>query len=125
MEIIDDVNELPAKIRNHLPNEVINGYIAGIKTTYKPNATIPILWLIVHKNGFVFCSTHRTRGIYKEISSIEVDSIKIVKGTQFGVSKIEFIFKNLSIDDFIVTVSPETDFEEIKQILKSNAYQVM
>lgn len=125
MGLIKDPSDLPVKISGQLPSRVIGGYIAGVKTALKPNATIPILWLILYEDGFLFCSTHRTRGIFKDISRNEIDSIKIMKSTQFGEVKIEFIFKDLRLDDFVVAMPNGTDVEEISTVLKYEKYQVL
>lgn len=125
MGLIKDPSDLPEKISGQLPGRIVDGYIGGIKTALKPNATIPILWMILYEDGFLFCSTHRTRGIFKDISRNEINSIKIRKSAQFEEVRIEYIFKDLTLDDFVVAMPNGTDVEEIRTILTYEKYQVL
>jgi len=125
MGLIKDPSDLPEKISGQLPSRVVDSYIGGVKTALKPNATIPILWMILYDDGFLFCSTHRTRGIFKDISRNEIDSIKIMKSAQFEEVKIEYIFKDLTLDNFVVAMPNGTDVEEISTILTYGKYQVL
>jgi hypothetical protein len=127
MNTTEVLSKLPDKIRNNLPVEVKNDCIEVIKTTYKPSPSIPTLWLIMYKGGFVCCSTNKNHCVYKRLSFEEIDSVRLVKGShpQFSSSQIEFIFRDLSSDDFMVTVPPDTDFKKFSGILQSNGYQVI
>ena len=125
MKIFTKVNALPQKIQCHLPKDIILNFIAGFKTTYKPNATIPILWMIVYKNGLLFCNTHKTRGIFKNIVNIEIDSIAIHSGLQFTDSNLKILFKDMNEKDFIVTLPSDINCDDIKRLLEKQGYQVL
>ncbi|WP_283788879.1 hypothetical protein QNI23_016590 [Bermanella sp. WJH001] len=125
MEIIENIEDLPAKIQANLPSDIGLAFLAGMKTTHKPNSTIPILWLIWHQDGIAFCSTHRTRGLYKSLKISEVDSIRLIKPSPFMTSKIEIILKGPSEGSFEVTISDKTNYDEVTRLFKSCGYQIL
>ncbi len=125
MSILRDPNDLPEKIRVHVSSDIAGSFVAAFKTSYKPNATIPILWIVIHKNGLLFCSSHRTRGVYKRINRSEVDSIKLTKGQHFGLYSLAVVFRALDEADLVVSLPSEIDFSEIRGILTNLHYQIL
>ena len=124
-KIIFMFSDLPEKIQKHLPYEISQNFVAGLKTLYKPNATIPILWLIVHNEGILFCNTHKTRGIFKIIDYNEINSIKIYSGTEFNPPKIRIIFLDIEREDFEFSIPIEIELENLGKILLSLDYEVI
>ncbi|NRB38343.1 MAG: hypothetical protein HRU20_07720 [Pseudomonadales bacterium] len=120
MKIYKDQTELPVKILSNLSSIKEGAFRAGIKTSFKPNSTIPILWLILHSEGVMFCCTHRTRGIYEQFLKTEVNSIKVSQRSL----RLEFLLEDITKNDFIVDMPNNTDFEELKSILILNGYEV-
>jgi hypothetical protein len=96
-----------------------------MKTTFKPNSTIPILWIIWHKYGLTFCSTHKSRGVFAQFETSIIDSVKVTKGSSFTIPKIELIFKDLSVDTFEVTISEKSNFDELIELFQSGRYQIL
>jgi hypothetical protein len=125
VEIIKELLKLPVKIQGNLPIEVSENFLAGMKSTFKPNSTIPILWVIWHMNGIVFCSTHKSRGIFKLFRNSDIDSIKLLKGSPFLLPKIEIISKDFEADNFEVTISDKTNYGELAKFLISCEYEVL
>lgn len=125
MKLLVNYHDLPEKIQRHLSRESITGFVAALKTSHKPNATIPILWLIIHNDGIIFCSTHKTRGIFKSLSYGDIDSIKINKGQQFISSKIEIIMSGLKEENIVISMPSDTDFEHLQTILETMNYQII
>lgn len=122
MKLIRIFEELPDKIKCKLSD---HDFLGALKTTFKPNSTIPILWLSLFTDKIIFCSTHRDRGIYSTYSQTDIDSIKVDAGSPFSIAKIVLILQDPSLDDIEITLSNKTDFEELKSLLKSLEYQVM
>lgn len=122
MKIVRVFEQLPDRIKSNLSN---SNFIAAIKTTFKPNSTIPILWLSLFTDKLIFCNTHRDRGIYSIYSHADIDSIKVDAGSPFSIAKIVLILQNPSLDDIEITLSDKSDFEELKSLLKSLEYQVI
>lgn len=125
MTFLVEIDQLPTKVLTHLPADVATDYIAGVKTTVKPNATIPFLWMVIHKGGILFCSTHRTRGLFKELAFDELDSIKVINGSRFNEPRVELIQKDLDVDDFVVTFPELSDLCELRQLFEKAGYQVL
>jgi len=122
MKLITIFDKLPDRIKSHVANE---NFIGAIKTTHKPNSTIPILWLVVLKEGLSLCSTHRDRGVYKTFSKLDINSIKIDKGSPFSIAKIIIILQDQSLDDLEITLSEKVNFNELRLLLDSLGYQVI
>lgn len=101
MSILTSPDGLPPKILRHVIGDIFDGFIASFKTNIKPDATIPLLWIIFHKNGLLFCNTHKTRGIYRTIKTEEIDSIRVIQ-SQLSPPTLQFIFKNLNEDDLFI-----------------------
>ena len=121
----DNFSELPEKIRVHLKGVISENFIYALKTTYKPNETIPILWLVIYQGGIVFCNTHKTRGVYKLFSYKDIDSIKIYPKTEFVDFKVEILMSGLNEDNFQFSIPSDIDIEKLKHILKKMNYQVL
>lgn len=123
MSFITLIDQLPEKIKmcileNYGTPE--SEYIFSFKTSYKPNATIPILWFVQLKDRISFCNTHKTRGVYKEIMNHSINSIRISK----SALTIEIIYESLAQDDFLITVEKTTDFDGIKQKLIEIGFEI-
>lgn len=95
--------KLPQKILVNVFDDVLSGFIGAFKTNIKPNATIPLLWMVIHKKGIRFCNSHKTRGLFRDISVDEIDSFKI-KTSSFGHTYVKIIFKDIKEDDFYVDI---------------------
>ena len=108
-----------------MPREAIEGFIAAFKTAYKPNSTIPTLWMVVTRGALFFCSTHKTRGIYVQASNAEIDSVKLNRGRYFGLRSLTVVFRDLGKEDLVVSMSTEVDFDEIESVLRSLKYQIL
>lgn len=125
MTIYTNYSDLPQKITNHFADEVLANFVAAIKTTYKPHFNIPMLWLVIHKNGLIFCNTHKTRGLFKKISLSEIDSIRINMSSHFSFPELRVLLKDLGEDDFVVTLPTGIDIEQIELYLKSQGIQIV
>lgn len=116
MSFINEIQGLPEKIKNCVLenyNSLEQAYIFSFKTSYKPNATIPILWFVQLKDRISFCNTHKTRGIYKEIMNNSINSIRLSKSAR----TIEIIHTSLDLDDFVITVDNSISLDELKEKL--------
>jgi len=125
--LISDPVELPPRIRVHLEDADVlaDGLIAAVKTAHKPNATIPILWMVIHKSGITFCCTHRTRGIFKQFHKSEVNSVRVAQASGLGPPMIELISTHLDEEDFSVPLPPGSDLSSLRDVLISERYQVL
>lgn len=113
------IKELPVKIQRAIIAANIAGFIAGFKTTFKPNATIPILWLIIHDQGMLFCSTHRTRGVFRSYRKLDIDSVRLKQGS------VELLHSDLKEEDFIFSIPHDVDIMQLSKFLKDQNYQLL
>jgi hypothetical protein len=125
MKLLFDYKDLPEKIIENLPTDIMAEFVAAIKTSYRPNAAIPTLWLVIHKGGLFFCTTHKTRGIYKNFLYREIDSIKIGKGAQLFNPSVEIIMSDINKENFIFSMDKYTNFEKLIHVFETNNYQVL
>lgn len=80
---IDQFTKLPERIQsNYLNEHLLEEFKFALKTDVKPNATIPILWLICTKTALLICNTHKTRGLYKKYRWNDISEVR--KKIHFG-----------------------------------------
>jgi hypothetical protein len=127
MTIVADPSEVPPKIRQHLLESGILAlsFVAAVKTGYKPNATIPILWMVVHRGGLVFCSTHRTRGIFRQYLASDIDSVRVTEGSGVRPSRLDVIETDPAKNEFAVPLSNTIDVRELRALLVAQNYRVL
>lgn len=124
MAIFMSPDGLPDKILRHVTGEYLATFVAAFKTNIKPNATIPILWAIIYNQGIFLCNTHATRGIYRDIKTSDIDSIKI-KTSEYTPPVIQIIFKDILIDDFYIELPKGTSLRELSSILEKLNVQIL
>lgn len=119
MLIIRSVDQLPEKIQSALQKrkKLVGNFIISFKTLFKPNATIPILWFTLLSDGIIFLNTHKTRGVYKELTVTEINSIRIRK-LSYGGNMIEIVSNNVLEKDFSIPIPREIDLNILKQSLE-------
>ena len=125
MNVFSEITDLSKKIQEKLPPEIISNFIAGFKTALKPNVTIPILWMVIYKNGIVLCSTHKARCVFKQIVANDIDSIRIHKRLQFSGVVLQILFKEISEEDFFVMLPSSINYGEIRDLLSNQGYQIL
>ena len=119
MSIISSVDQLPEKIQSALQRRKKLGgnFIISFKTLFKPNATVPILWFTLLSDGIIFLNTHKTRGVYKELTIAEINSIRI-RRLSYGENMVEIISNNVFEKDFSIPIPKEIDLNILKQSLE-------
>ena len=70
---------LPDRIRTLLANK---GYspsdcLFALRSTFRPNFALPTLWLILTQDALMLCNTHRTRGLYREFRSGDINYLHL------------------------------------------------
>jgi hypothetical protein len=73
-------------------------FVAAVKTALKPNATIPLLWLVCTSQHLLVCNTHRTRGLSKRLPWSEINEIRRL-GVIKGSISIQVIYQELDQED--------------------------
>lgn len=74
----DPYDRLPERIRTllatlgHSPDQCL----ATLKSIYKPNETIPRLWVVVVTDALLLCSTHRTRGLFRKFAPEDLNTVR-------------------------------------------------
>ena len=107
------LNRLPIKIQDTLTNsKLVDSFICSIKTSFKPNATIPILWIVISNNKFILCNTHKTRGITSVYNFDEINCIKDIKSSG-NIHSIKVIFNDLDTEDLVLPLSDKLSNDEI------------
>lgn len=86
----------------------------AFKTAFKPNATIPTIWLIATRDEVLLCSTHRTRGLWKRLSRGEISAIRHDVDL-IGSLSIRVIHCSLDEPDLILPLQKTTTPEEVQQ----------
>jgi len=124
MAILMSPDGLPDKIVRHVTGEYSVNFVAAFKTNIKPNATIPILWAIIYRQGILLCNTHATRGIYRDIKTNEIDSVKI-KTSEYTPPVLQIIFKDILADDFYIESPKGTSLQELSRILEKLSVQIL
>jgi hypothetical protein len=70
------VNELPARIVASLRAHGADvGFRYALKTAFKPNATIPIVWAVLSTDMLLLCTTHAKRGIWQKYGRQALNSV--------------------------------------------------
>lgn len=123
MQISYQFIDLPERIQNTLSqlNNVQASFKFALKTTLKPNATLPILWMVITENQIIFCNTHATRGIYKIFNRADINSFKIMPAK----SIVDIIFAQHDADNFTFTTDRKLNHEELISEIKCIGYEVI
>jgi hypothetical protein len=124
MSIVLTINELPEKIARHVTGEIASGFAGAFKTNIKPNATIPLLWLVIHKDGLLFCNTHRTRGIFQDIKREEIDSFKF-SSSSMGSNSFSILFKDLMVEDLHIELPKGVSSKAVITCLRQLNLQIL
>ena len=75
--ILNSQYDLPDRIQSVVASvEGAGQFLGAIKTSLKPNATIPLLWLAITDGYLLLCNTHRSRGLTEKIRWSEVNCIR-------------------------------------------------
>ena len=117
--IIYQTDQLPEKIQSALKKrkKLTGQFIISFKTLFKPNSTIPILWFALLSDGIIFLNTHKTRGIYKEIATAEINSVRF-RVVSAEEAMIDIVSANIVEEDFSFTISKEVDLNIVKKSLE-------
>ena len=124
--IIESISNLPDKIQSAYQNKKqLNGrFLFSFKTLYKPNATIPIIWLTLLSDGFLFLNTHKTRGNFREISLSEINCIRL-RDYSSSENLLEIVSNDIYTDDLVMEIPKEVDLADLKARLSSAGIEVM
>lgn len=117
-------DRIPKKILDHINSGIFNNFLGTFKTDIKPNATIPLLWMVFFEEGIIFCNTHKTRGLTDIIPVNEIDSIRLTKHTT-NEHTMCLIFKDLTRDDLIIKISSEINIKVLHNILTRLGVQIL
>ncbi|MFX1761443.1 hypothetical protein PWP93_02375 [Paraburkholderia sp. A1RI-2L] len=105
---------LPDKIRNNLNNRGMSeGIRAVIKTDFKPNDTIPFIWLVATDQSLLFCCTHKTRGVFKTIPWESISEVRR-NGVRDGALSIEIIYVSLDVQTDLLALPPSVSRLELE-----------
>lgn len=122
--LINNIDKLPEKIQTHIFDKCSDNFWAAFKTSIKPNATIPLLWLVFHSRGLLFCNTHKTRGIFQEISLEEIDSFKFHRDA-LNRDSFSIIFKDIYEEDLVIELPKDIAREEMITLLSNYRIQII
>lgn len=90
------LSDLPDRIVQTLRQaDLASSFLSAVKTTVKPNDTIPTLWLVSTESCLLLCSTHRTRGIFRRYQWKVLNSVR--KDGAQGSTVIEIIHNDLEL----------------------------
>lgn len=77
--IVRDFEQLPPRIKTVVlaAGARVDEFVLAMKSSYKPNATIPIIWFVVTKDRLLLCNTHKTRGLWRTLAGAAVGSLQL------------------------------------------------
>ena len=112
--IINKIYDLPEKIQSVIskinPKQEIS---CAIKTLYKPNSTIPYIWLIATKTHLLMCNTHQTRGLFKILQWSQISDIQYKQGG-LGDIVIKIIFTDIEEPDLLLQLESNISQDDVK-----------
>ena len=73
-----------------------------MKTTWKPNAAIPTLWLAITDWRLLLFSTRQDRSLFKKVPFGEIDTIRVEHG-----KVIEVLMNDVHLGDLRIPIAPE------------------
>jgi hypothetical protein len=116
---------MPARIQETLRKEGIDRtqFAGAMKTAFKPNDTIPILWIVLADAELLLCSTHRTRGIWRRLGRREIDSARTSVGA-FGGLTVLLILADAD-DDLVMPMPKNISAEAVQSFLGGHGVQVI
>lgn len=100
-------------------------FVRALKTAFKPNATIPTIWLVATTHELLFCNTHRSRFLWKRLDWANVNEVRARRDATGGVS-IVVRHSSPDVPDFELPVldtgtSGVQDFINVAMDLKAKA----
>jgi len=72
----------------------------------------------------LFCNTHKTRGLYRDIKISEIDSFKL-NISEYTPPVVQIIFKDIHESDYFIESPKGTDSKKLLDILNSLKTQVL
>ena len=117
---------MPEKIQSALKKrrKLTGQFIISFKTLFKPNSTIPILWFTLLSDGIIFLNTHKTRGVYKEITNAEINSVRF-RVASAEEAMIDIVSANILEEDFSFSISREINLTILKKSLEKTNLSIM
>jgi hypothetical protein len=113
--IVYHADQLPEKIQTAFKKrrKLTGQFVLSFKTLFKPNSTIPTLWFTLLSDGIIFLNTHKTRGVYKEITNAEINCVRF-RVVSAEESMIDIVSANILEEDFSFTLSRKIDLTILK-----------
>lgn len=91
-------------------------FVAAVKTSLKPNATIPLLWLVCTTQYLLVCNTHRTRGLFKRLLWSEINEIRRLGVMKDSIS-IQVIYQDLDQEDDLYPLDPNVSRADAEEFI--------
>ena len=112
MSLVQGIAELPERIRSSLAASGIqpDAFQSALRTAFKPNATIPIIWLVLLRDRLLLCNTHKSRGVWREYPRESFDSIRLAYST-LGKLAIEIIHPDPMEPSLSLPLPPSVELE--------------
>lgn len=112
--LIKKVFDLPERIQSVISNTNPRQEIScAIKTLYKPNSTIPYIWLVATDSHLLMCNTHQTRGLFKTLLWSQISDIQY-KQSGLGDIVIKIIFTDIEEPDLLLPLESKTSQDDVK-----------
>jgi hypothetical protein len=77
--IVRDFRKLPPRIQDVVVSSGarVDDFALAMKSSYKPNATIPIIWFVVMAERLLLCNTHRSRGLWRTLQGAGLAALEL------------------------------------------------
>jgi len=99
LNLADNLEHLPDRIRQLVEKASAGTLVLALKTTYKPNSTIPSIWLVLTSDALLLCNTHSTRGLWGRYSRTMLPSLRL------GVTSASRVYLDLHAPSGTVTLT--------------------
>lgn len=115
---MNEFKKLPKRVQTAL---VAAGYpednvLAVLRTAFKPNATIPIIWLVALRHELLLCNTHATRWVWRRYSSADLNCVR-TKLASLGAIAVEILSNDLNVDELTLPIPLGTAAEEVQNLV--------
>lgn len=117
MELKYSSCELPQRIQDQLRELGHDeNFLCAIKTEFKPNPTIPSLWVVLTKRRLLLCNTHKTRGYWDGYNPGDLSCIKLRRGFT-GRIQLEILYTDVERSDLSLLLSVSTSDKEAEELM--------
>lgn len=110
--------ELPTRIKDLLQSRghKLDSSSRALKTEFKPNSTIPTIWIVSTNKHILLCSTHKTRGLWAIYGRDELNCVRLKRETTGGL-EIEIIHADSDCPTLLLPLPASTNITHAEELV--------